>query len=106
MDELMLGGIEVRALAAAKAPARFDTLALLSDLHVTELVAEVRRLRREHDECVASHQRMNVAHEAMLDLLLAVQETFDGVDPVGVDLRNRITEFLDEPARPHSHWRS
>jgi hypothetical protein len=45
MDELMLGAIKVRALAAVKAPARYDTLALLSDLHVPALVDEVRRLQ-------------------------------------------------------------
>jgi hypothetical protein len=46
MDEAWLSRIEARALAAVRPPARHETLTLLSDLCVSELVGEVRRLHQ------------------------------------------------------------
>lgn len=69
--------------------------------HVWSLLARIDALEAEvvsrgHTvaEVERENERLREENLELRRLLVEVQETFAGVDPVGVDLRNRISEFM------------
>jgi hypothetical protein len=54
------------------------------------------------DELLRENARLREENLELRRLLVEVAETFAGVDPIGIDLRDRISEFVRvEPSHEH-----
>jgi hypothetical protein len=96
-DALNVAEIERRAASLVQSP-RLHTHGLATqrvlEVDVPALVAEVRRLRGELDDCARDYREAYTRHIRAIDLLIEVQD-WPHLTPLDPGLCDRIDTFLD-----------